>query len=264
MNVPASIYPLLNEYRKQLTYLYGEKIVGIYVYNSIALGAYEEDKSDIDLLIIIKKEFQEEEREQLRVLHQQLGKKYKLAKRMEGMYIKQRDIGKVNETIEPYLFFTGTKLHKKGHYDLNFVTWHTLQHHGLILHGSPIHHLYIQVTDEQLLSTMTYNLQTYWGNKAKKKLIFLFDEWVESAVLTLCRIMYTIDKKKVTSKLDAAIYTEQHVEVAFQLLIQEAIRIRTNDSAPSYYASKIQRAKEVRRFIMYVIEAYGRKIEKNR
>jgi Domain of unknown function (DUF4111)/Nucleotidyltransferase domain len=259
LRVPSTVQPLLNEYVQQLTYQYDDNILGVYVYNSIALGAYDETRSDIDLLILIKNDFDDNDWNKLYVLHQQLGKKYALAKRMEGMYIKQGDISKVNEEIDPYLYFVGTKLHKKGHHDLNFVTWYTLKHNGLTVHGSPINKLHIDVTEEQLLRTMAYNLHTYWGGKAKKKLIFLLDGWVEFAVLTLCRVVYTIDTKKVTSKLDAATYTENQIEIAFQLLIQEAVRIRTNTSPQSYYASKIQRAKEVRRFITYIVDTYGEK-----
>ncbi|GGE66882.1 nucleotidyltransferase domain-containing protein [Priestia taiwanensis] len=259
IRIPASVQLLLDEYARELCYYYGDKIVGVYIYNSVALGAYDEEKSDIDLLAIIRDDFKEEDWDTLSTLHKQLGKKYSLAKRIEGMYIRQADIGKGQEEISPYLYFIGTKLHTKGYHDLNFVTWYTLQHHGLTAYGLPIQNLSIEMADEQLLSAMLYNLHTYWKEKAKKKLIFLLDEWVEFAVLTLCRIAYTMDTQTIASKLNAASYLEQRTEIAFQLLIQEAVRIRTNSAPTSYYNSKIDRAKEVRRFISYVINLYGNK-----
>lgn len=45
---------ILNEIVKQSKKLLGVELVGIYLHGSMAMGCFNSDKSDIDLLIVIK------------------------------------------------------------------------------------------------------------------------------------------------------------------------------------------------------------------
>ena len=50
--IPQSIQPLLDAYLHALEPLQAH-IHGIYIYGSIALGAFEEQESDIDIVVLI-------------------------------------------------------------------------------------------------------------------------------------------------------------------------------------------------------------------
>ncbi|KNF10207.1 hypothetical protein CLPU_1c03720 [Gottschalkia purinilytica] len=259
--IPNILKPLLNEYVVKLKDCYKDNIFGVYIYNSVALGAFDVNKSDIDILTIINRDFTNEEIVKLKVIHDELKSKFKYAKKMEGMYIRIDNLGKVNSEIEPYVYFENGKLHDSGYYDINYVTWWTLKNNGIEINSPSISELNIDINWNHILLTMNYNLNDYWKKKSDKKLIFLLDEWVEFSVLTLCRILFTLDNKKISSKCEALKYTMNCVPDDWKLLVKEAMRIRENSSKKSLYKSRIRRSKETKKFIKYIINYCNEKYE---
>ncbi|MEW8957285.1 nucleotidyltransferase domain-containing protein [Clostridium sp.] len=88
VDIPDVVKPLLYEYESKLKESFKDKIFGVYLYNSIALNAFHENKSDIDIVTIIKENFTQDEVIKLRIIHKELNKKFTYSKKMEGMYIK--------------------------------------------------------------------------------------------------------------------------------------------------------------------------------
>lgn len=129
--IPKILGPLLYEYESNLKKYFGSKIFGVYLYNSVALGGFDKDKSDIDFITILNEEVEDKEISVIRRIHNELNNKFKYAKRMEGMYLTKDKIGKSNSKIEPYLYVCNEKLNSFGYYDINYVTWWTLKYNGI-------------------------------------------------------------------------------------------------------------------------------------
>jgi len=108
--VPNILRTLLYEYESDLKKYFGNRIFGVYLYNAVALGGFDKDKSDIDFITILNKDFEHKEISIISLIHDGLNNKFKYAKKMEGMYITKENIGKLNSNIEPYLYFYGGKL----------------------------------------------------------------------------------------------------------------------------------------------------------
>ncbi|MEW8957109.1 aminoglycoside adenylyltransferase domain-containing protein, partial [Clostridium sp.] len=151
--------------------------------------------------------------------------------------------------LEPYIYFENGRLHKPGYYDINYVTWWTLKHNGIGINSPKVSDLDIKVNWEDILSAMNYNLNSYWKSKLNKKIIFMLDSWVEFSILTLCRIVNTLENKEINSKLASANRTLNIINKEFNTIILEAIRIREGKDKKSLYRSKIKRSKDVKRFI---------------
>jgi predicted nucleotidyltransferase len=83
--IPISIQPLIDAYLHALEPLHTH-FYGIYIYGSIALGAFEELASDIDIIALTQGEWSSLELKQLEALHRQLIKVYPLGKRLEVFY----------------------------------------------------------------------------------------------------------------------------------------------------------------------------------
>lgn len=250
--IPDTLKAVLNEYVFNLKIYFGSKVYGVYIYNSVALGAFDEAKSDIDFITIINEEFTGKEIEALKKLHKQLNARFKFAKRLEGMYIRLKDIGKLNSEIKPYPYFADEKL-KIGYYDINPVTWWTLKNYGIGVKSSSISNLNIEVSWKEVVKNMDYNLNYYWKGKLSSKIIFLSDYWIEFSVLTLCRILYTLKQRDITSKVGAAGEAVKELPDNFQLIVKEALRIRNCSGKKSLYKFRIIRAMEAKKFIEYVI-----------
>lgn len=252
--IPEILRPLLYEYESNLKKYFGSKIFGVYLYNSLALGGFDKDKSDIDFITILNEEIKEKEVSVISLIHNELNNKFEYAKKMEGMYITKDKIGKPNSIIDPYLYFCGEKLNSYGYYDINYITWWTLKYNGISINSPNVSNLNINVQWDNIVETMNYNLNSYWKKKLNDKDIFLLDEWIEFGVLTLCRILYTLHNKNITTKIQSAKYMLGRIQNEYKLIIEEAIRIRKNSCAKSLYETEFERENELKCFMNYLID----------
>lgn len=251
--IPDMIAKLLDDYYSSINSAFEDKIFGVYVYNSLALGKFDENKSDIDFITLLKTPLSKQELGLLSSIHKNLNAESPYGKRMEGMYIQVNDLGKSNSQITPYPYFAGGKLTDSGYYDINYVTWWVLKHYGVEINSPKACDLNFEVKWSNVLDTMDYNLNIYWKDKLNKNIVFLFDNWIEFSILTLCRILFTLENKKITSKVEGAKFSIEFLSSEWKLIIEEAIRIRENTSKNSLYTSKIKRAQEAKKFIYYII-----------
>jgi predicted nucleotidyltransferase len=247
------VQPIIHSYLEVLESLQG-RFEGIYIYGSVALDAYEEGKSDIDIVALTHGELTASELEQLEEAHKKLLEKQPLAKRLEISYVPLPEIGKNNKAIKPYPHFQNGIFSGSNHGDLNAVTWWTIKNRGICILGTKASALPIKVDWEDVLGAMRYNLNTYWAGKTKRAFIFLADYWVEFAVTTLCRILTTVEEGEIISKSVALDRWEKRLPARFQPLIIEAKRIQQQSSNPSIYRNRIKRMMDTLAFIKYVRE----------
>ena len=249
--IPPLIQPLIDAYLNALEPL-RDHFYGIYIYGSIALGAFEEWESDIDIVALTPGEWTEHELGQLACIHKQLVKEHRLGKRLAPMYVPLRDIGKCHTHLPPYPYASDGKFYPAGYFDLNAVTWWTIKHKGICLLGPECSLLPLEVAWEDVLGAMRYNLDTYWAGKAKKPYLFLFDVWVMNAVATLCRILTAIEEGEIIAKSPALERWRGRLPVRWRVLIDESWCIRHEPDAPSLYGSRNERKRETLAFIEYV------------
>src|ERR1700730_3039340 len=99
--IPITVQPLIDAYLHALEPLHFH-FFGIYLYGSIALGAFEELESDIDIIALTRAEWTASELAQLNALHTHLLEAHQIAGRLEVLYIPLRDLGKCDREILPY------------------------------------------------------------------------------------------------------------------------------------------------------------------
>jgi|SRR5947209_19123123 predicted nucleotidyltransferase len=97
-SVPAAIQPLIDAYLHALEPLRSH-FYGIYIYGSIALDAFEELESDIDIMALTQSEWSSLELKQLKALHTHLTKTYPLGKRLEVFYVPSLSLSSVLERV---------------------------------------------------------------------------------------------------------------------------------------------------------------------
>ncbi len=252
---PVSIQPLIDAYLHALEPL-RYHFYGIYISGSIALGAFEELASDIDIVALTQNEWSSLELKQLKALHRHLIKSYPLGKRFEVHYVPLRYLGVVhpgtqNGAIAPYPAAHNGKFSPATHAGLNAVTWWIIKHKGLCLLGPERSALPLGVAWKDVLSRMRFNLDVYFPRKTKRPYLFLFDAAVEFAVTNLCRILTTIEEGEIISKSASLTRWRDRLPERWQLLLDEAWRIRHHLSQPSLYHHRFQRMSETLAFIRY-------------
>lgn len=257
--IPEILIPMLNEYDKSLRENFPNKIFGIYIYNSVALGCFNEKTSDIDFITIINEEFENEDICTVEKVHKKISEAFEYGNRLEGMYITKEKVGKLNSEINPYIYFCDNILHYYGYYDINYITWWTLKYFGIPINCSDVNSLSIEVDWCSIIENMNYNLNNYWKDKLSENNIFLQDEWIEFAVATLCRILYTLENKAITSKDKALEYAITTIPKEYSLIIKECLRLRKRNSDSSFYRSTFEREHSVKSFIKFIIDICNEK-----
>lgn len=256
--VPPSIQPLIDAYLCALEPL-GSHLYGIYLFGSLALGAFEEQTSDIDIIALTQGKWTRRELAQLKALHTKLVQTHQLGHRLEVLYIPLRHLGKRNQEIARYPTFHTERFFPAGYGDLNYVTWWTLKNKGICLLGPDRSTLPFEVAWREVLETMRYNLDGFWVSKARRPYLFLRDDMFEYSVAIHCRILTTLEEGEIITKSAALERWRDRLPTRWCPLIDEAWRIRHQLDTPSLYHSRLKRMREVLAFLTYVRQR-GRKV----
>lgn len=250
--LPEEVKQLMERYTVELKEIFlDEKIVGVYIYGSIALGAFHAETSDVDFITVISDSVNEAEKQQLVELHKKLSKST-LGKRMDGMYIPLADLGKYNHEINEYVYCADGKA-DIGHWDINAVTWWTLKNQGITVSGKEVEDLSFQIKWDDVVNTMKYNVEHYWFEKAKRPYLFFIEEWVESAVVTMGRILYTLEHKTIVSKDRGLQYMLELYSHKWDPLLREVERMRHNPKEKRII-SRWRRADMTKQYLLHLIE----------
>jgi predicted nucleotidyltransferase len=180
MGVPVSLQPLLQAYLRALEPWYAH-FSGIYIHGSIALKAFEELESDIDIVALTQGEWTSGELMQFETLHRQLLQEEPRSSRLDVAYIPFQV--EKNGKMPLSAIFRDSKFAVSAipsHMDAT-MRWIT-KHQGIRLLGPQPSTLPCEVTWKDVLAAMRFNLDSYWAGKAKSPYLFWFDYWVMTSV----------------------------------------------------------------------------------
>lgn len=251
--IPPSVQPLIDAYLDAIEPLRSH-LYGIYIFGSIALGAFEELKSDIDIMVVTRDKWTSQELTQLQTLHTHLQRTYQAGKLLEVHYIPLYNLGKCDSEMLPYPTFNSGKFFPAGYYDINHITWWIVKNKSICLFGPEGSTLPFEVTWQDILAAVRDHLDNYWASKVKHPYLFLLDGWVVWAVTTLCRILTTIEEKEITTKPAALQHWRDRLSPRWGLLIDETLRIHHHQPISSMYRSRFKRMRETLAFFAYVRE----------
>lgn len=260
--IPALLHPLLDAYLHRLE-PFSPHISGIYLYGSLALGAFEEPASDIDVVALTEGEWSPLELKHLATLHKHLSSASPFGKRLEVYYIPARYLGVLHPDqqqggLTPYPAAHDGRFSPTTYEGLNAVTWWTIQHHGIRLLGPDCSALPLDIAWQDVLSTMRFNLDGYFARKVKRPYVYWFDAGVEFAVTNMCRILTTIEEGEIISKSASLTRWRDRLPERWQPLIDDAWRIRHHLAQPALYPHRLRRMRETLAFIQYGRERGGK------
>ncbi len=258
--IPISLQPLIDAYLHTLEPWYVH-FYGIYIHGSIALDAFEEVESDIDIVVLTQREWTSRQLMQLKAIHIQLLREQPLGKRLDVHYIPFCDLGRHGRAALAPILRDGKFFVRATTESLDAVTCWITKHQGIRLLGPEPSALPLEVAWKDVLTAMRFNLDDYWAGKARCAYLFWFDYWVMTAIATLCRILTTIEEREIIAKSPALLRWRDRFPQRWQFLLDEAWRIRHHLSRSSLYRDRIQRMKETLAFIEYVRERGGKALE---
>ncbi|MEV1174104.1 aminoglycoside adenylyltransferase domain-containing protein [Nonomuraea sp. NPDC049784] len=212
-------------------------VEGLYLEGSAALGDYRPGTSDVDFVAVTAAEppFEVLER-----IHTRLG-----AYPFEGCYLTWDDLRRDPSELGTRPRAHAGKLNPRG--GLNPVTWHTLARHGLTCRGPKPDELDIWHDPAALAAWTDGNLDRYW-RRLVNRASHLASPWGLTClggygtvwvVTGVARLHYTLATGEITSKSGAGRYALEAFPECWHRVVDEALRLREEDTALPTVASAV-------------------------
>lgn len=247
--LPKSVRDGLARYLCALESAFGPRLQAVYVHGSIALGDFDPVRSDVDFLTVLGG-LSKADLLPIRRLHRSLSSSHKWAGRLEGMYVVDSDLTGADYS-RPHPYVKHGRVQRYGQ-RVGPTARHLLGQHGVVLEGPPPNTWLPPVPRAAIDAEMDFNLNVYWASKVKRPYLFLFNEMVDFAVLTLPRILHTLETGTMISKRRAADYIEARFPQWDGLVKDVRGRFYPAHESPPL-SGRMGRAVATRRFIRAMI-----------
>lgn len=210
----------------------GDGLVGLYLQGSLAGGDFDPDSSDIDVVVVTADELAEDTVAALRDMHERIaagGSKW--VKELEASYLPLVTLPRLDRYGS-----LGVEQH-----DIDWVIQrHIVREHGVALAGPDPRTLIDPVGPAQLRAAALGTLRQWWEpmttdplNPIEHPTVLRDARYRSYAVLTMCRILYTVREGAVASKPVAARWAQDALGEPWAALIERALAGRGDPAAVS-------------------------------
>jgi Domain of unknown function (DUF4111)/Nucleotidyltransferase domain len=205
----------------------GPRLVGVYLDGSIALGEFEADRSDIDFVVVAADEVREATLAALQALHAGLAAtEPRWGLELEGSYVQRAAIRAhdARPAAHPYIDRHTGRLelvhHESGYW---VIHRHVLREHGVTLVGPEPRTLIDPVTPAQLRDAAASTFRGWWRPMLDDPARLQHGGYRAYAVLTMCRMLYTLSHGIIVSKRVAARWAQETLDSRWKGLIGDAL-----------------------------------------
>jgi predicted nucleotidyltransferase len=222
----ADVDALLAELLAGVRGTLGRELVGVYLDGSLASGDFAEHSSDIDVLVVTEDVLSDEVVAALATMHAQLatgGSKW--CRELEVSYIPRRALRRFDpdDNRHPCIQRGSDQLLSEEHDHAWVIHRHVVREHGMALAGPDPRTLIDPVDAVDLRDAVTSLLHAWWTPTPACR------RWLDNpfyrsyAVLTMCRMRYTLQYGVVVSKPTAARWAQATLASRWTPLIQAAL-----------------------------------------
>jgi hypothetical protein len=243
----------------------GDLFVGMYLSGSLAIGDFDDD-SDIDFIIIITEKVSDAQLSALQAMHSRIHDiDSKWATCLEGYYILQDELLHYEPDAAWHLYLdngsrdlVAVKDNEKNWVFERFV----LQEYGITVEGPNPQDLFAPISPDDLRQVLLVELRG-WAENILGNPEWLNNRWFQSfAVLTLCRMLYTLQRGAVVSKLAAVEWAKESLDARWTRLIERAWSERPNPPLKARMQAEQEDADFTPGFIRYALE-FSQQYEKS-
>jgi predicted nucleotidyltransferase len=235
MNNHPTLYPDVNEILNFMLVntmeILGDQFVGMYLYGSLANGDFDEH-SDIDVLIVTDGEISAETFSALREMHKRLHRlDSRWANQIEASYIPQSALRRFDpaDKVHPHMDRgQGEVLHRMSHESDWIIQRHLLREYGIVITGPNVREL-IDPVSSDVLRQAVVDVLPLWVTPILEQPSQIKNRGYQSfIVLSLCRMLYTLNHGKILSKAAAAQWALENLDPRWRTLIERALIGRQN------------------------------------
>jgi hypothetical protein len=216
-----------------VTRIFCSELVGVYLHGSLAWGDFNPATSDVDFVVVLRQPVPELLLPQLKELFAELIAEDPMwAALLEGCFMPESafvngDRGEAYPSYDEGKFL----LDHKG--INNAMQRHILRERGIVLVGEGPHTFIAPVTPEELEAESRLLLHNWWKPQLENQQYLSDRVYQAYAVLTMCRISYTLNTGKVTSKPRAAVWMKAEYP-EWAELIDRAVAWKKEDGVDDF------------------------------
>jgi hypothetical protein len=222
--VNTALHALLAGVRSVL----GDLMVGLYVHGSLAGGGFEPGRSDVDFCVATAGPLPADLLPALEAMHARLtASGWPWADRLEGSYVPVQALRRYDpvNAHHPALRVDGT--FAVDHHGVDWpIQLHVLREHGIALAGPRPATLIDPIAPDDLRRATLGVLHAWWVPKLDDPTLLRSAEYQAYAILTMCRILYTLEHGTVVSKAHAARWARTRLNGGRAPLIANALAWR--------------------------------------
>jgi len=226
--IVATPYPEVNAVLHELLSgaraILGSRFVGLYLDGSLAFGDFDPDTSDLDFVVVTDEEVSTGAFADLAAMHESIARGVsKWTKEVEGSYISRRGLRDEWPTAHPYIDRGATLAMVRPERGYWVIHRHVLREHGVVLVGPPAAMLIDPVPPDELRAGVRGILREWWMPMLLDGPLLQHNGYRCYAVLTMCRMLYTLRHGTIVSKPVAARWAQQALDPRWTPLVQDAL-----------------------------------------
>jgi hypothetical protein len=228
MSIHPTSFPAVNALLDKLLSgvrtILGENFVGLYLYGSLASGDFDVERSDVDFVVITVKEISDKAVLALEQMHHELTNSgLKLAAKLEGSYIPQADIRRHTSSEAQYPTINEGQFYLGGLGSDWVIQRHILREQAVIVAGVSPQTLIDPVPPEDLQQSLFDLLNEWWLPMLENPTRLQSGEYQAYAILTMCRVLYTLQNGTIASKPISARWAQENLGERWANLIAQAV-----------------------------------------
>jgi len=201
----------------------GPHVVGMYVHGSLALGAFDPLRSDIDFLAVTRGELPPDRVAALATMHAALTG----SANHEGSYIPLHALRRYDpsDCVHPALRSDGS-FGLDRHGSEWVIQRHLVREHGIVLAGPDPRALIDPIEPDDLRRAEVGLLREWWAPQVDQPFRLQSSEYKAYAILTMCRALYMFHSGAVVSKPVAARWAQARLGEPWASLVESALAWR--------------------------------------
>lgn len=249
--MPFTPYPKANEVLELLLTsvqrILGRRLVGFYLYGSLASGDFDPRTSDIDFLVVTTGRLPAEKVEALQRMHMHiLSSGLQMAAKLEGCYLPRRAVRRFNPADPPYPSINEGQFYLGRQGSDWIIQRRVLREQGVVLAGPHPRELIDPVAPDEIKAAVRAILAEWWAPLLADTARLAREDYQVYAVLSMCRALYALRDGEIVSKPTAARWAQAELGQPWAGLIADALFW--------HHDRPFDRLKEVQAIIRLVLE----------
>lgn len=203
-----------------------EQFFGLYLHGSLASGDFDYASSDIDFAIITNGDVAPDTLDLLRDMHEKIKVEHpNWGPRMEGVYIPKEALRRYDPARGTYPHLgIDEALRFEFHDSAEAIQRYILREYGVSIEGHDLRPLIDPISADELRSGVAIILRGWWKPMLEHPTHLVEHAGYQPyAVLTMCRMLYTLQTGTIISKPAAARWALETLGQEWHGLIRQAI-----------------------------------------